>query len=244
VLALASPAAGEEIVAGLSHSRVSITTDFTGEEILVFGAIRRDAPEPPGAPLEVVLTVEGPSVPVVVRRKSRVFGIWVNTQSVTVDAAPSFYAIAATGPLDDILRDTEDLRHRITIPRAIRAVGLTEEAADAEAFLAAMIRLRAEDNRYRLDQSGVDLTEATLFRADVALPANLTEGTYMVRMFILRDGRVIDALEQGIVVRKEGLERWIFTLSRQQPLLYGLLSLLIAALAGWGASALFSRFRM
>ena len=34
----------------------------------------------------------------------------------------------------------------------------------------------------------MELTDDTLFRADVMLPANLTEGDYKVRMFLLRDG--------------------------------------------------------
>lgn len=244
ILALgAAPVAAEEIVAGLSHSRVSITTDFSGEEILIYGAVKRVAPEPEGPPLEVIITVEGPSTPVVVRKKSRVFGIWVNASSVTVDAAPTFYAIAATGPLDRILSETEDLRHNVSIGRAIRAVGIAGEAEDAPSYLDALIRLRTEDRRYAENQRGVRLNEQTLFRADIALPSNLTEGDFLVRLFLARGGRVVDVQEQVINVRKEGLERWIFNLSRREPLLYGLLSLALAVAAGVGASALFGMIR-
>jgi uncharacterized protein (TIGR02186 family) len=240
---LAAPAAAEEIVAGLSHSRVSITTDFSGEEILIYGAVKREAPEPDGPPLDVIISVEGPSTPVVVRKKSRVFGIWVNTSAVSVDAAPTFYAVAATGPLHEVLSETEDLRHAISIPRAIRAVDIAGEAADAPAYLGALIRLRTADGRYAEDRGGVRLTEETLFRADVALPSNVTEGDFRVRLFLARGGRVIDAQEQVINVRKEGLERWIFNLSREEPLLYGILSLVLAVIAGAGASALFGLVR-
>lgn len=239
----AAPAAAEEIVAGLSHSRVAITTDFTGEEILVYGAVKRAGPEPEGAPLAVIITVEGPSGPIVVRKKARRFGIWVNAEAVTVDEAPSFYAIAASGPLSEMLTETEDLRHDITIPRAIRAVGIAGEAADAPSFLEALIRLRERERRYRTEPAGVIVQEATLFRADVALPANLTEGDYTVRLFLTRGGRVIDWQEQTIFVRKAGLERWVFNLSRQQPLVYGLLALALAAFAGWAASAAFALLR-
>jgi uncharacterized protein (TIGR02186 family) len=244
LLALAAaPAAAEEIVAGLSHSRVSITTDFSGEEILIYGAVKREAPEPDGPPLDVIITVAGPSTPVLVRKKARVFGIWVNTSAVTVDLAPSFYAIAASGPLSEVLSQTDDLRHDISIPRAIRAVGISGEAENAPAYLEALVRLRTRENRYAADQHGVRLTEGTLFRADIALPSNLTEGDFVVRLFLARGGRVIDAQEQVINVRKEGLERWIFNLSRNEPLLYGFLSLALAVIAGTGASALFGLLR-
>jgi uncharacterized protein (TIGR02186 family) len=246
VLLCALPAAAqqEQIVAGMSQNRVSITADFDGSEILIYGAVKRDAPAPEDlGPLEVIVTVEGPSTPVTVRRKGRVAGIWVNNALVNVDSAPSFYAVATTGPLNHILSDTDNLRYGITIERVIRAVGITDEADRAGEFLLGLLRVRTNEGRYRVLQGKVELTEETLFRTDVILPANLTEGEYKVRLFLLRDKRVIASQERVIGVRKEGLERWIFNLAQEQPLLYGLLSLLLAAVAGWGASAAFRLIR-
>lgn len=249
LLLLASPLAaqddpsGETIVAGLSQNLVAITTNFSGSEILIYGAVRREAPIPDTAPLEVVVTVQGPSGPLVVRRKERRFGIWMNTDAVTISRAPSFYAIASSAPLEEALSETENLRHQITIPRAIRAVGIAAEAEDSPLFLDALIRLRREEGDYALSESSVKLLESTLFRADIALPANLTEGDYKVRLFITRDGAVIDSHEEIIKVNKDGLERWIHNLAHEQPLIYGLLSLVLAIAAGWGASALFGLIR-
>ena len=244
LLAFATPALAQEtIVSGLSQNRVSITADFDGSEILIYGAVKRDTPPPEGGPLEVIITVEGPATPVTVRRKGRVAGIWVNNAQVQVDSAPSFYAVATTGPLNYILSDTENLRHGITIERVIRAVGITAEAEQSAEFLLALLRVRTNEDRYRVLEGKVELTEDTLFRADIVLPANLTEGEYKVRLFLLRDKRVIAQQERVIGVRKEGLERFIFNLAQERPLIYGLVSLLMAALAGWGASAAFRLVR-
>lgn len=239
---VAAPVGAESIVAGLSQNRVSITADFDGSEILVYGAVKRDAPAPEGA-LEVIVTVEGPATPVTIRKKDRRAGIWINTEAVHVDAAPSFYAVATTGPLRSILSDTEDLRYRITLPRVIRAVGSATEAGDPAEFIEALQRIRLEDRRYRVLQGAVEFVEETLFRADIVLPANLTEGEYRVRLFLTRDGRVIDAQDRVVGVRKEGLERFLYNLAIQQPWIYGLLSLVMAAVAGWGASTLFRLVR-
>jgi uncharacterized protein (TIGR02186 family) len=245
LLLLAGSATAEEtIVSGLSQNRVSITADFDGSEILIYGAVKRESPPPEGGPLEVIITVEGPATPVQVRRKDRRFGIWLNTAEVRVDSAPSFYAVATTGPLNHILSDVENLRHKITIERAIRAVGITGEADKSGEFVLAMLRVRTNEDRYRMLEGKVELTEGTLFRTDVVLPANLTEGEYKVRLFLLRDGRVVAKQERLIGVRKEGLERFIFTMAHEEPLLYGLLSLLLAAFAGWAASAAFRLIRV
>ncbi|TXH99243.1 MAG: hypothetical protein E6Q73_10675 [Pseudorhodobacter sp.] len=238
-LPTAAMAAGEEIVSGLSQNRVAITANFDGSEILIYGAVKRDAPAPTEAPLEVIITVEGPSTPLVIRKKERRAGIWVNVAAITVDAAPSFYAVATTGPIDEILSGTDDLRFKITLDHAIRAIGSASEAEGAEAFVAALERIRLSDDSYRLMQGQVQLVEETLFRTDVALPANLTEGDYKVRMFITRGGRVIDHMERVIGVRKAGLERTLYVMAHEQPFLYGLISLALAVVAGWAASAAF-----
>ncbi len=242
LLALATGGArAEEIVLGLSADEVGITATFDGSDILVFGAVKRDRPVPTDSGLDVIVAVTGPLTPVIMRKKDRRLGIWINSESALIDAAPSFYAVATTGPLPEILRDTEDLRHRITVPRAIRSVG--NEVTDSTAFTEALIRIRNDEGLYTLLEGAVNLTEQTLFRSRIALPANLIEGRYDARIFLVRDGEVIDVYEAPITVRKVGLERWLFNLAQDWPLPYGLLTLALAVSLGWLASAAFQRLR-
>lgn len=234
--------AEEEVVLGLSSDRVAITATFEGSDILIFGAVKREIAIPE-TPLDVVITVSGPLRPVTVRRKSREFGIWVNTDMVDLDAAPSFYAVATTGPLDEVLSATEDLRHRVSIPRAIRSVGAASMVDDSEAFIEALIRIKRDQDAYQMREGAVAIDQQTLFRTAISMPANLTEGTYATRIFLTREGQVVAQYETEIDVRKVGLERFLFTMSREQPALYGLMSIAIAIAAGWGASAIFRVLR-
>jgi uncharacterized protein (TIGR02186 family) len=243
LLALPLRAETESVVAGLSTDTISITANFDGSDILIYGAVKRETPIPASGPLEVIVTVEGPSAPVRVRRKSREFGIWINTDTVVVDSAPSFYEVASTGPLDDILSKTEDLRHRISVPLAVISVGAPMDIADAQSFSAALIRIREGSGDYRLQEGGVELTEETLFRTDIDLPANLTEGDYKTRIFLLRGKAVVALHEQVIDVRKVGLERWLYTLAYQHAVSYAILSLVVAVVLGWAASAAFRYIR-
>lgn len=242
LLFIALPAAAEEVVAGLSQDRIQITTNFDGTEILIFGAVKREAPLPEGPPLEVLVTVQGPSVPITIRRKDKKLGIWVNDASVEVDEAPSYYAVLTSGAWGDVVRDVEDLRHKISVDRAIRAVGLERE--DSAAFIEALIRIREARNAYVTDFGAVEVTDQTLFTTRVQLPANLTEGDYVARFFLTRGGKVLDVHETVIDVRKVGLEQFLFNLSRQQPMIYGIMSLAIAIAAGWLASAFFRFIRV
>ena len=233
----------ERLVSGLSRDEVAITATFTGSEILIYGAIRRDRPAPAAAPPGIIVTVEGPSQTVTVRRKDRVGGIWVNTQGVRIGAAPDFYVVATSAPLEDMLVPAEDVRHRISPPLAIRALSGGLDVEDTTPFTEALLRLRTESGRYRVDEGAVHILEDTLFRADVQLPSNLVEGDYRARIFLLREGQVIDSDTVPIRVQKVGLERWLYRLAIQQPFWYGLMSLAIAMAAGLIASAAFRALR-
>lgn len=245
LLLLATPtwAAEEEVVLGLSQDRVAITATFDGSEILIFGAVKRETPIPDTDPLEVIVAVSGPSEPVLVRRKEKKLGIWVNVDSVLVDRAPAFYAVATSAPFEQILTNTEDLRHKVSIDRAIRSVGADMHIQDAEDFAEAVKRIRANQDLYSIRENTVAVDQQTLFRTAIKMPADLTEGDYATRIFLTRGGQVVSSYETSIDVRKVGLEKFLYSMSREQPFLYGLMSLAIAIAAGWGASAAFRLLR-
>jgi len=238
---LALPAKAEEIVLGLSRDEVAITATFEGSEILIFGAIKRDAQVQLEGDLGVIVTVAGPDRPVTVRKKDRRFGIWVNTDAVDVDVAPTFYAVATNRPLEEILTFTEDLNTRISTERAIRSVGATIE--NAENFTEALIRIREGQGLYQTLPTGVSVAEEALFRTLIPLPANLTEGDYKAEIYLTRGKQIVDLYSTVIPVKKVGLERWLYNLAHNNAFLYGLMSLAIAIFSGWGASAIFTVFR-
>lgn len=241
LLCLAAPVAAEEtVVTGISTDKIALNANFDGSELFVFGAVRRDAPIPVDAgPLDVIITVKGPPRQVTVRRKSRVLGIWVNTASLKVRQAPSFYAIASTRPVDQLVDETDRLRYGIGMEQAVRRVAGSDTISDTTPFTDAIIRLRTEDGTYAELDHGVLLAEDTLFQTRIEMPANLVEGDYAAQFFLVRNGEILSTAETTILVEKTGIERWIYNLSRQQPLLYGVLAVLVAFAAGWVAAEAF-----
>ncbi len=238
---LAAQSQDEDIFAGLSQNQVAITANFNGSEILIFGAVGRDAPAPAESELNVIVTVEGPDRPVSVRRMDRRYGIWMNVDSVEFDSAPTFYAVATTGPISEILNAEDDAEHAISIRNAITLHG--SETAESDEFTEAIIRIREGDQLYQLHEGTVDLQGDTLFNTSIQLPSNLVEGDYQTRIFLTRDGAVVSEFQTEIAVAKVGLERLIYNLAHERPLIYGILSLVIAIAAGWSASAVFTYIR-
>ena len=254
LLLLAGPVAAqqvapleERVISGLSQKRVSITATFSGSEIFIYGAIERSRflsqwERPP----HIIIAVSGPSEPAVVRKKERTLGIWVNRQSVEIASAPVFYAITSTAPVENILGDPDNDSYRITIDKAVFQEGGDEgvgEGEDTEPFREAVIRLRTDDGLYSQQQGAVSFVGHSLFEAKVRLPPNIEEGDYTARVFLVRDQRVMDLHETRIRVRKTGLERWIYALAQERPLIYGFGSIFVALFAGWAASEVFRLLR-
>jgi len=191
-----------------------------------------------------VITVSGPAEKLHVRKKSKHAMIWLNTETIEIDSAPSFYAVASTGILKEVINNTENLKYKISIREVIRSIGNPATIQNPTDFTEGLIRIRNENKLYQDLDNSISLTDETLFATTINLPSNLVEGEYTIRFLLARDGKVIDQLSTTIPVNKVGLERWIFDLSRQQPLIYGLLSLFIAIFAGWLASAVFRYIRI
>lgn len=234
-----APADQEKVIAGLSQTQVSITTDFSGSEIFIYGAIKRDAPVPKGEKANIIVAVTGPVQPVVVRKKSREFGIWINGPGVQVDAAPSFYAVATTGPFHKIISYTDDLKYKVGLDQIVRLIGSPQDKTYPEAYREAVIRLRRKAGLYTEIPDAVKVIDQTLFETRIALPSNLVEGDYKARIFLLRDKAVQSVFESSIKVRRVGLERWIYGMSRNHSAIYGLLAIGVALLAGYLASTFF-----
>lgn len=222
------------LVADLSDHLVAITTGFAGAEVLLFGAV-----EEPG---DVVVVVRGPKEDVVMHRKSRLGGIWVNTAAMTFEEVPSFYAVAATRPLNEIaassvlLRNQIGLEHlQIDLPRAKASENVAKE------WRAALKRARQRENLYSADIGRVVFLGARLFRSDVFFPANVPTGTYQVQVYLIRDGAVASAQTTPLIVSKIGLEAEIFYFAHNNSALYGVVAILLALVAGWLAHIAFRK---
>lgn len=243
-LALALPApAAEKVVASLSQHDVSLTTGFAGSEIFIYGAVRRTAPLPePEGDLDVIITITGPPLPVTVHEKERRLGIWTNGPPVALDSAPSFYVVASTKPFRDTVSWTDDMRFRIGLEYAINLVDAPDWVSDREAYREAVARVGEAKGLYSELPGGVRIIKNTLFETTIDLPADLIEGDYLARIFLIRDKQVLDMFSDRIEVRRAPLGRFIYVAAMDHAALYGAGSLILALFAGWLASAFFRTF--
>lgn len=241
--ALAQAPQQETLEIGTSTNQIAITSDFTGADLTVFGAINDADPMllSKGA-YDIVVILEGPKAEADVRRKERVFGIWVNRETVTFEHVPRSYSISSTRPLDEVTTPQALNSAGIGVSHLrISPVGYFGDASDVATFRAAMLRLNATDALYDSEPDGVSFVSNSLFRASLRLSVNIPQGTHTVRAYLFKNGRQIATETLPLKVVKTGLEAQLTVAAHEYPLFYGLGAVAIALFSGWFASVMFRK---
>jgi uncharacterized protein (TIGR02186 family) len=243
--ASASPATAERLVASLSNHRVMVTSNFTGDELVLFGAIEREANNPTRrGGYDVVVTVTGPRQNLVTFRKDRVLGIWVNVDSRVFENAPAYLAVLANRPLDAITNGETLRRLQIGLNNTVllqRAAVTIADSARDDPFRVAFLDLRARSGLYRERANGVTFLTPALYRASIPLPAESPIGNYEVDVKLFVDGALIARTNTAFEVYKSGFEQVVSAAARDHGILYGFATSLMALLTGWIASVIFRR---
>ncbi|HEX2448027.1 MAG TPA: TIGR02186 family protein [Methyloceanibacter sp.] len=231
----------EEVISDISTREISIQSNFTGIEILIFGSIDfSGAAEPDKEIYDVVVVLRSPDQAIVARKKERMLGIWVNGPGKVYPTVPGFYAVLSSRPLRAITSD-ETLKmlgiglNNIDFGRA------TKSGADEETFRSTVIRLKENQLLFQEHDDGVTFIGRTLFRASVDLPVTVPIGRYTAHVYLFRDGQVVSKNQSTLEVSKAGLERAIYLMAFHHPLIYGLLAVVLAVLAGLAGWAVFRR---
>lgn len=231
--ALAPGARAQQVIADLSRHLVAITTGFAGAEVLLFGAVDGEG--------DVIVTVRGPEGDVVVRRKSQVNGMWINTQSVTFGAVPGYYAVAATKPIEEIITPPVAEREQIGAGRLRLQPEANIPPERVELFRRALLRNMERSGLFQPRTATIRFLGQRLFRADIVFPANVPTGLYTVNVYLVKGGQVVSAATTPLSVSKIGLSAEIFDFAQNRGFSYGLIAVAFAGFAGWAASRLFQR---
>jgi uncharacterized protein (TIGR02186 family) len=235
-MAAAGPAAAKGIVADVDDHLVEITTDFAGQDILVFGAI--------DGPGDVVLVMRGPAGSVAVHQKERIAGIWVNAQSMEFDDVPSLYGVASSRPLYEILTNEVLDRYQLGVGR-LRFATPEEDTHGIGSFRIALVQQKRKRGLYADRVGRVTFIGETLFRANLHLPSNVPTGTFLIDVYLVRDGRIVDAQNMPLVISKVGFGADIYKYANSrliaQRLAYGVAAVLVSLLTGWLAHLAFRK---
>jgi uncharacterized protein (TIGR02186 family) len=232
----------ETIEADVSTRTVAVDTGFTGTRIVVFGTVENSRQQRADEGLyDVAIVLEGPREPLITRRKSNVGGIWINTTNYTFKEVPSFYAIVTTRPVAEVAPKPVLWQNGIGFENMRFTAEQKLGSKELDEFSDAIVRLKTEQKLYVESERGVAFIGRSLFRATVDLPANVSIGEFNAWIYLFRKGELLSTYKTRLGLQREGLEQQLHSFAINQPLRYGIASVMIAIIAGLAASVAFRR---
>ncbi|MDQ2634378.1 MAG: TIGR02186 family protein [Pseudomonadota bacterium] len=225
----------ESIQIGLSTNRVAITADFSGADLTIFGSLDNADPlVSRQGRYDIIVVLEGPAQEAVVRRKNRVLGMWINTESETFGNVPVSYSVATTRQPQDITDTNSYKRLALGADNIhIQPVGDDGNPATIDEFRQALRDRKAAAGLYNMRVGGVEFLSQSLFRASLPLSPSVPVGTHKARAFLFKNGVFIKESSAQLSIVKSGFEQTIYRFSTNHGFSYGILATLLAILTGW-----------
>ena len=227
------------LVPEVSPSLIEVRQGFTGANLLLYGAVIAPGAERPE--YDIVVVLKGPSEAIRLREKERIAGIWMNAGSSDFRSAPSFFAVASSKPIEELVDERTgaifELGTRFIQLSPVGEIEPTEQARFAEG----LVEMRQREGLYIEDPDGVRISEGVLYQARINLPSNVQTGPYTAETFAIANGRVVASATAKIEVVKVGLEGRVVLEANRNAFLYGLFAIVLSVSMGLMAGRFFAR---
>jgi len=229
------------LVPDISARQVQIRYSFSGAQLLLFGAVVYPGGRPPEHQVDIAVVLRGPVQPILVREKIRIAGIWMNADSNRFRSAPSFYAVASSRPIADLLDERTAAIYELGLHNLQLSPGGGALPDKERRFEAGLLDLRSRHRLYSEDPHGVEINGGVLYRAVITIPSQVPVGTYTAETFLIDRHKVIAAATRDIQIDKSGFERYVALAARRHRFFYGLTCVALSLFLGWAAAAAFRR---
>jgi uncharacterized protein (TIGR02186 family) len=229
------------LVPDVSSRQVEIRYTFSGTQLLLFGAVVYPDGRTPNEPVDIAVVLRGPVQPILVREKKKIAGIWMNADSSRFRSAPSFYAVASSHPIHDLVDERTAAIYELGLHNLQLSPGSGALPDRERHFEAGLLDLRSRQGLYSENPQGVEITGGVLYRAVITIPSQVPVGTYTAETFLIERGRVLAVATRDIEIDKSGFERFVAISAHRDRLLYGLTCVLLSLGLGWAAAAGFRR---
>lgn len=242
LLLLALGAARDPIlVPEVSQHEIQVRQGFTGQELLLFGAILTPEGTRAGRDYDIVVVLKGPVQSIVVREKQKVAGVWLNAESAEFRSAPTFFAVASSRPIRDIVDEKTAAIYELGLDYLqLSPIGAIDPAEQAR-FSAGLVDLMRRQGLYKQDENAVQVSGQVLYQARIDLPSSVQTGIYTAETFAIRGGKVVASASSSVEVVKSGFERFVAVAAEEQSVLYGLFAVATSVGMGLLAGRLFAR---
>jgi uncharacterized protein (TIGR02186 family) len=237
-----TPEAQPKVITSASKNVVEIGLTYSGDKIFFFGV------NPvPGADLIIKLTAEKEET-VKLSVKGKFGPLWMTVKQYEVTGSPFIYKIHASKPIDQIISKETAQQWELGYPAVQARIKMdlirgTAAPEDAGIVWQGLLKIKERANLYNIveDPARLEISEGKLFKHYFRFPPAATEGRYQVESFCFVKGELVGYGKDVIEIKKVGLEHWLTQTSKNQPVLFGIMAVVIAVAAGLLVGVLFGK---
>jgi len=226
-------AAEDNLITQLDSDHVDITAHFTGEQILVFGAIANKG--------DVIIKVTSPAQSVAMSQKVQSGPIWLDSGNITVKNTPGIMYLLSSHPIVQIVAPQELKKYGLSLESGLESSALEGSTHGMEDWRTAFLRLKQSKKYYKEFDNAVAVVGGRLFFSKLTLPAKLPLGEYKLDTYLVRDGKVTAHQYSKLEVRQVQSELWVSNFAHQSPWVYGVSFTLLAIAIGLGLGIMLRR---
>ena len=228
VFFLSGPVVAQDSVltVDLADDSIGITTGFDGSHLSLFGEKNKGG--------QVAVVIRGPKKDVLVRKKHRVIGAWMNRESLRFEDVPEYYDFALSDDEDSIL----DAQARKEAGIGFEALKFMPEKDDVPAekvkeFQQAFVRNMQAQRLFPVAAKDIVFLSDTFFKTQFYVPSNVPTGQYVIETFLIDDGKVLDKKTTQVKVAQVGFSSGVYRFANSYSFAYAMLIVLLAVVAGW-----------
>ncbi len=217
--------ADESLIVAPETSEVDISTEFSGKELKVIGAM--------SGPGDLIIKLVGPPHEATVSRETKVGPFWIKSATVRMVGAPSLIFLYATAPIASMLQPAEQQQYGLLFESVPVRFERQLQAYAADDWRKAFYRLKKKQGYYHEDDGAIKVFGNRLFMANMRLPGDLRVGKYTVEILLVKSGKVVGRDVGQFEVRLTGIEDLVWASAHDYPWLFGSLFTLLAMLLGF-----------
>jgi len=179
------------------------------------------------------------------KRKGKIWGLfWVNVGDIVFEHVPLLYQVVSSKKMQDLAEAADLVRAGVGIAalEAKIAPGMDEER---RRDFRELVKLKENEGLYSIREGALEIgsreSDLQQFSVIFHFPAAVKPGKYSFHLVSFVRGRGAPLADGVISVQRVGTTAFIRSLSVEHGLVYGILSVLIALVAGLLTSFIFGR---
>jgi uncharacterized protein (TIGR02186 family) len=228
-----------ELTAKANHDHIKVDFFYHGSTVSVSGVTD------PGT--DLIIKIASPEGHEKLKQKGKVGGIlWMNTGTLNFEHVPNLYSVHSTKNIEELLDRKELDTYVIGLPALSRHVELNPSAGEEEKarWFGEFVKYKEASKLYASSSGRIEMKEKDgrhTYYINTEWPYQAPPGDYLVTVYAVKDGKVVDTAESKVLVEQVGIVKSLSGMAKNNAALYGIISIVSALGAGFGVGLVFRK---